>query len=130
MSSKGYQDFCCYSATELKMVSCFAQPTPTDMSSTKPLQVPRRKCASVSIQWKEAGLDKSETLHSFRSGSAITLALSGSQLADVMDHVGWQSSAMALYYLKLAQVLRPSGLSDILALHDENSFFIYQLYGF
>lgn len=77
--------------------------------------------ARLRLYLKEAGLDEGETLHSFRSGSAITLALSGSQLADIMDHVGWQSNSMALYYLKLAQVLRPGGPSDILASQDEDS---------
>ena len=77
--------------------------------------------ARLRLYLKEAGLDKGKTLHSFCSGSAITLALSGSQLADIMDHVGWQSNSMALYYLKLAQVLRPGGPSDILASQDEDS---------
>lgn len=67
--------------------------------------------ARLRLCLKEAGLDEGETLHRFRSGSAITLALSGSQLADIMNHVGWQSNSMALYYLKLAQVLRHGGPS-------------------
>lgn len=76
--------------------------------------------ARLRLYLKEADLDEGETLHSFRSGSAITLALSGAQLADVMDHVGWASNSTALYYLKLAQVLRPGGPSDILASQDED----------
>lgn len=55
---------------------------------------------------KEAKIDEGETLHSFRAGSAITLALSGSQLVDIMSHVGWSSKTTALYYIKLAEVLR------------------------
>ena len=42
----------------------------------------------LKLYLKEARLDEGETLHSLRSGCAITLALSGSQLADVMSHVG------------------------------------------
>ena len=57
------------------------------------------------VYLKEANIDEDETLHSFRSGSAITLALSGSQLADVMSHVGWNNKGTALYYMKLAEVL-------------------------
>ena len=64
---------------------------------------------------KEAAIDEGETLHSFRSGSAITLALCGSSLADIMGHVGWASKQTALYYLKVAQVLQLGGPSDILA---------------
>ena len=47
---------------------------------------------------KEAGLDEGETAHSFRSGCAITLALSGSALVDVMSHVGWERSHSELLH--------------------------------
>ena len=40
----------------------------------------------------DAQIDSGETLHSFRSGCALTLAFSGSPLADVMSHVGWSTS--------------------------------------
>ena len=50
-------------------------------------------------------IDSRETLHSFRSGCALTLAFSGSPLADVMSHVGWSTSKTALCYLKLADLL-------------------------
>jgi len=60
-------------------------------------------------------IDEGETLHSFRSGCALTLAFSGSSLADVMTHVGWQSSATASYYMKLADVLRAGAPADLLA---------------
>ena len=53
--------------------------------------------ASLKLYLKEAQIDEGETLHSFRSGSAITLALSGSQLADIMSHVGWSKKETALY---------------------------------
>ena len=54
----------------------------------------------------------------FRSGSAITLALSGSQLADVMSHVGWSNKDTALYYMKLAEVLCEGSPSDLLSSSD------------
>lgn len=34
---------------------------------------------------KEMGADNGETLHGFRSGCAITLALTGADLAEIMD---------------------------------------------
>ena len=40
------------------------------------------------------GADDGETLHGFRSGCAITLALTG---AEIMDHVGWARRHTALY---------------------------------
>ena len=52
---------------------------------------------------QEAKIYNGETLHSFRAGLAITLALSGSQLADIMEHVGWRHAPTASHYLKVAQ---------------------------
>ena len=61
------------------------------------------------------GQDDGETLHGFRSGCAITLALSGVEPTNVMDHVGWNRRHTALHYLQLAKVLNPSGASAKLA---------------
>ena len=69
----------------------------------KPLTSSSAK-ARLKYYLKDAKIDEGETLHSFRSGSAITLALSGSQLADVMSHVGWSNKGTALYYMKLGEV--------------------------
>ena len=71
--------------------------------------------ARLKYYLKDAKIDEGETLHGFRSGSAITLALSGSQLADVMSHVGWSNTGTALYYMKLAEVLREGSPSDLLS---------------
>ena len=72
---------------------------------------------------KEAGIDEGETAHSFRSGCAITLALSGSALADVMSHVGWERSHTASYYMQLEKVLRHDSTSALLteAVDDHNT---------
>lgn len=59
------------------------------------------------------GSDNGETLHGFRAGCAITLDLSGAELSEIMDHVGWIRRHTALYYLQLAKVLNPAVL-----LHD------------
>ena len=67
---------------------------------------------------QEASIDDRETLHSFRAGAAITLALSGSKLNDIMSHVGWYSLLAASRYLKLAQVLHPGSPSALLSTHD------------
>lgn len=34
--------------------------------------------------------DDGETLHGFRSGCAITLALTGADLSEMMEYVGWK----------------------------------------
>ena len=70
---------------------------------------------------QETDIYDGETLHSFRAGLAITLALSGSQLADVMEHVDWRQAPTASHYLKVAQVLRPGGPSDLLPRHDPSA---------
>ena len=64
---------------------------------------------------RDANIDSGETLHSSRSGCALTLAFSGSPLADVMSHVGWSSSKTAFNYLKLADVFRAGAPADLLA---------------
>ena len=53
----------------------------------------------------EMGADDGETLHGFRAGCAITLALTGADIAEIMDHVGWTRHHTAHYYLQLAKVL-------------------------
>ena len=79
----------------------------------------------LKLYLKEAQIYEGETLHSFRSGSAITLALSGSKLADIMSHVGWTNKETALYYMKLAEVLRVGktlrdGASNVLGIRRLN----------
>ena len=64
---------------------------------------------------RDANIDSGETLHSSRSSCALTLAFSGSPLADVMSHVGWSSSKTAFNYLKLADVFRAGAPADLLA---------------
>ena len=71
--------------------------------------------ARLQLYLKEASLYEGETLHSFRAEPAITLALSGAQLAEIMAHVGWRNPSTASYYLKLANVLRPGGPADLLS---------------
>ena len=70
---------------------------------------------------QEANIYNGDTLHSFRAGLAITLALSGSQLADIMELVGWRHASTASHYLKVAQVLRPGSPSDLLSRHDPSA---------
>jgi len=64
---------------------------------------------------RDGHIDNGKTLHSFRSGCAVTLTLPGSLLQDVMSHAGWTNSKTALYYLKLVDVLRAGAPRDLLA---------------
>ncbi len=68
--------------------------------------------ARLHLYLKEASQDAGETLHSFRAGVAITLALFGAQLSDIMLHIGWRNPSTASYYLKVAHVLCPGGPSE------------------
>lgn len=64
---------------------------------------------------KEMNADDGETLHGFRSGCAVTLALQGANLSAIMDHVGWSRRHTTLYYMQLAKVLTPAGASASLS---------------
>ena len=64
---------------------------------------------------KDAPFGHKSPLHGFRSGCAITLALIGADLAEIMDHVGWTRRHRALYYMQLVKVLNPAGASARLA---------------
>ena len=64
---------------------------------------------------REMNADDGGTLHGVRSSCAITLALTGVDLAEIMDHVGWTRRNTALYYIQLARVLNPAGASARLA---------------
>ena len=55
------------------------------------------------------------TLHAFRSGAVILLALAGVSLHEIMDHVGWKNGRTALHYIKLKQVVSPAGAAAKLA---------------
>lgn len=71
--------------------------------------------ARLKLYLKEMHADEGETLHGFRSGCAITLALTGADLANIMEHVGWSRRHTALYYIQLAKVLNPTGASTRLS---------------
>ena len=64
------------------------RPTTTDNGVR---DVPSR-CATtearLKLYLKEMKADEGETLHGFRSGCAITLALTGADLSEIMEHVG------------------------------------------
>ena len=55
------------------------------------------------------------TLHGFRSEAAVSLALSGVSLREIMDHVGWKNSSTALHYITLRQAVNPAGAAAKLA---------------
>lgn len=57
---------------------------------------------------KEMGSDNGETFHDFRARCAITLALSGAELSEITDHIGWIRRHTALHYYQLAKVLNPA----------------------
>ena len=64
---------------------------------------------------KEMNANNGKTLHGFPSSCVITLALTGADLAEIMDHVVWTRCHTALYYMQLAKVLNPAGASAQLA---------------
>jgi hypothetical protein len=63
---------------------------------------PPRHCLRVHLN--NAGMYNGETLHSFRAGATVTLALLGSQPADIMSLMGSRTASTAFYYLLLTYV--------------------------
>ena len=59
--------------------------------------------ARLKVYLKGIGSDNGETPHGFQSGCAITLTLSGAELSEIMNHVGWSRRHTALYYMKLSK---------------------------
>lgn len=70
----------------------------------------------LKLYLRYANIDAGETLHSFRLECALTLTFSGSNLADVMSHVGWSCPSTAQYYLKLFRVIRAGAHADLLCM--------------
>jgi hypothetical protein len=52
-----------------------------------------------------AGLFEGETLHGFCAGGAITAALRGDSLQDIMRQANWSNSRQALHYMRIQEVL-------------------------
>ena len=65
--------------------------------------------ARLKVYLKQMKADDGETLHGFRSDCDITLTLTGADLSEIMEHVGWARRHTALYYLQLAKVLKHDG---------------------
>eukprot|EP00058_Branchiostoma_floridae_P016204 XP_002601692.1 hypothetical protein BRAFLDRAFT_94572 [Branchiostoma floridae] len=64
---------------------------------------------------KEMDCDEGETLHSFRTGCAITLAATGVPEKQARQHIGWCSNRMPDHYTGASRVLQAGGLSAALA---------------
>ena len=63
---------------------------------------------------REGEIGRAVSLHSFRSACAITLALSGTELQDIMGHVSWHNRSTAAYYMQLSQVMPAGSPSSVL----------------
>ena len=109
-----------YVAIDLSTGYLFRPTTPQGDVIDKPLSSSTAQ-QRLKLYLKEARLDEGETQHSLRSGCAITLALPGAQLADVMSHVGWKNGQTALYYMKLSEVLRQGASSHLLSSASEEA---------
>jgi len=63
---------------------------------------------------REGEIGRAVSLHSFRSGCAITLALSGTELQDIMGHVSWHNRSTAACYMQLSKVMSAGSPSSVL----------------
>ena len=55
------------------------------------------------------------TLHSFRGGAAVSLAVAEFLLHEIMDHIGWKTSKQAMHYIRVKAVLNSAGAAAKLA---------------
>ena len=62
-----------------------------------------------------ANIHGGETMHSFRSGCAITLSLLGVSPDDIARHVGWKSLSTMEYYSQTGNVMRSKKVAATLA---------------
>ena len=62
-----------------------------------------------------ANIHGGETMHSFRSGCAITLSLLGVSPDDIARHVGWKSLSTMEYYSQTGKVMRSQKVAATLA---------------
>ena len=108
---KGMRD---KSELTLRVATCFARQHLMEVFKIR-LSLQLLTEARLKVYLKKMGADNGETLHGFRSGCAITLALTGAELSEIMDHVDWSNRHTALYYMQLAKVLNPCGASAKLA---------------
>jgi len=72
-------------AIDLSKGYLFRATTPHGNAIDKPL------LSSTAQQRLKLYLDEGKTLHTLRSGHAITLAFSGAPLVDVTSHIGWKN---------------------------------------
>ena len=86
----------------------FRPTTPKGGIQDSPFTLPAAETC-LKVYLKEMNMDERETLQGFRASCAITLALTGADLVEIMDHVGWSRHHTALYYLQLAKVFNPAG---------------------
>lgn len=68
----------------------------------------------LKLYLKEFNLNESHTLHGFRSGCAITLALSGTEIKDILTHIGWKSQSTAAHYMQISKIMSASSASSCL----------------
>ncbi|KAK3724613.1 hypothetical protein QZH41_001972 [Actinostola sp. cb2023] len=105
-----YMEVACEMKIDLTRGYLFRPTTPNGGIQDSPMSSAAAE-ARLKLYLKDMSADDGETLHGFRSGCAITLALKGADLSEIMDHVGWARRHTALYYLQLAKVLNPDGAS-------------------
>ncbi|CAB3980375.1 LIGHT-DEPENDENT SHORT HYPOCOTYLS 6 [Paramuricea clavata] len=85
------------------------------MDVARQMKVDLTRGSSLETLLGHMGSDEGETLHCFRAGCAIPLALTGADLPEIMQHVRWARHHTALHYMQLAKVLHPEGASACLA---------------
>ena len=69
----------------------------------------------LTLHLNEAGINNGETMHSFRSGCSLNLALLGVSPDDIARHVGWRSLDTLEYYSQTEKVMNTDCVASTLA---------------
>ena len=76
-------------------------------------EVPTQQMSSAFKQYaSRAGETQDFSLHSFRSGGAISRALAGDSLSSIMQKAYWKSPQTAWRYMRLMEVVAPGSGSE------------------
>ena len=67
---------------------------------------------ALKVHARHAGERNAFTMHSFRSGGALTRALAGEDLPTVMQRAFWKKLSTAWRYLRLMEVLIPGSVGN------------------
>ncbi len=69
----------------------------------------------LKLHLQNLSISSGETMHSFRSGCSIIVAMLGVPYQKIAEHVGWKSVDMEMHYTQRERVIAPENANSLLA---------------